>query len=69
MNNWTFRPIGSFRSERDVDQWAQENNVDTRDVKTRKSRDGRVEAEVRESAYDESSNQVFGAFDRHSGYR
>lgn len=69
MSNWSFRPIGSFRSERDVDQWARENGVDSRDVKTRQGRDGRIDAEVRESAYDESSNNVFGGFDRRSGFR
>jgi hypothetical protein len=69
MSNWSFRSIGSFRSEADVDHWARENGVSPRDVKTRKGRDGRVDAEVRESAYDDSSNGVFGRFDRKSGFR
>ncbi len=69
MSNWNFRSIGSFKSEGEVDQWAKENGVDTRDVKTRKGRDGRVDAEVRESAYDDSSNDVFGGYDRRSGFR
>lgn len=69
MSNWSFRLIGSFKSEADVDQWARENRVSVSDLKTRKGRDGRVDAEVRESAYDESSNDVFGGYDRKSGFR
>lgn len=69
MSNWSFRPIGSFKSEADVDQWARENRVSPNDLKTRKGRDGRVDAEVRESAYDDSSNDIFGGFDRKSGFR
>ena len=69
MSNWSFRPIGSFGSEADVDQWARENRVNPSDLKTRKGRDGRVDAEVRESAYDDSSNDVFGGYDRKSGFR
>ena len=69
MSNWNFRSIGSFDSEIEVDQWAKRNGVDTRDLKTRKGSDGRVVAEVRESAYDESSNDVFGGYDRKAGFR
>ena len=69
MSNWNFRSIGSFGSESEVDQWAKRNGVDSRDLKTRKGSDGRVAAEVRESAYDESSNDVFGGYDRKSGFR
>ena len=59
MSNWNFRSIGSFDSESEVDLWARRNGVDSRDLKTRKGSDGRISAEVRESAYDESSNDVF----------
>lgn len=69
MSNWNFRQIGSFNSEADVDQWARENRVRTGDLKTRRGRDGRIEAEVRESAYDVSSNDVFGGYDRKGGFR
>ena len=69
MSNWNFRSIGSFDSESEVDQWAKRNGVDTHDLKTRKGSDGRVAAEVRESAYDESSNDVFGGYDRKGGFR
>jgi len=69
MSNWTFRQIGSFGSEADVDQWARENRVNPGDIKTRKGTSGRIEAEVRETAYDESANDVFGGFDRRSGFR
>jgi hypothetical protein len=69
VSNWNFRQIGSFKSEGEVDQWARENRVNPGDIKTRKGRDGRVEAEVRESAYDDSSNDVFGGYDRKGGYR
>jgi hypothetical protein len=69
MSNWSFREIGSFKNEAEVDEWARRNQVNPSDLKTRKVRDGRIDAEVRESAYDESSNDVFGGFDRKSGYR
>jgi hypothetical protein len=69
MSNWNFRQIGSFNNEADVDQWARENRVNPGDLKTRRGRDGRIEAEVRESAYDDSTNDVFGGFDRKSGFR
>ena len=69
MSNWSFRSIGTFRSEAEVDQWARENRVNPCDLKTRRGRDGRIEAEVRESAYDDSVNDVFGGFDRRSGFR
>ena len=49
--------------------WAKRNGVDTRDLKTRKGSDGRVAADVRESEYDESSNDVFGGYDRKGGFR
>ena len=69
MSNWNFRSIGSFDNESEVDQWARRNGVDTSDLKTRKGSDGRVAAEVRESAYDESSSDVFGGYDRKGGFR
>jgi hypothetical protein len=69
MSSWSFRSVGSFDSEAEVDLWARENRVSTGDLKTRKGRDGRVELEVRESAYDESTNDIFGGFDRRSGFR
>ena len=69
MSNWNFRAIGSFRSEADVDEWARLNRVSLNDVKTRKGREGKIEAEVRESAYDDSQNDIFGGFDRKSGFR
>lgn len=69
MSNWSFRLIGSFTSVADVDHWARENRVSPFDVKTRTARDGGVDAEVRGSAYDDSSNDVFGSFDRKSGFR
>jgi hypothetical protein len=69
MSNWSFRSVGSFSSEAEVDQWARENRVNPADLKTRKGRNGHIDAEVRESAYDDSSSDVFGGFDRKSGYR
>jgi hypothetical protein len=48
---------------------ARENLVSLKDLKTCKGRDGRISAEFRESAYDVSSNDVFGGFDRKSGFR
>ena len=69
MSNWHFRKIGSFNSEAEVDLWARQNRVSLSDLKTRRGRDGTVEAEVRESAYDKSNNHIFGGFDRGSGFR
>lgn len=69
MSNWSFRSIGTFENDAAVDQWARMNGVNPRDVKTRKGSEGRIDAEVRESAYDDSSNDVFGGFDRKSGFR
>lgn len=68
MSNWNFRKIGSFDDDAAVNLWARQNCVDPRDVKTRKGSEGRLEAEVRESAYDNSDNQVFGGRDRNSGF-
>jgi hypothetical protein len=69
MSNWNFRSVGTFDNEADVDKYARDNRINPADMKTRKGRDGRVEAEVRESAYDDSSNDVFGGYDRKSGFR
>jgi hypothetical protein len=69
MSNWNFRDVGSFDSEAAVDDWARRNQVSPGDLKTRKGRDGRVSAEVRESAYDESNSDVFGGYDRRGGYQ
>ena len=69
MSNWSFRSVGSFGSEAEVDRWARENRVNAADLKTRKGRDGGIELEVRESAYDDSTNDIFGGFDRRSGFR
>jgi hypothetical protein len=69
MSNWSFREIGSFKNEAEADEWARRNRVNPGDLKTRKGRDGRIDAEVRESAYDDSSNDVFRDFDRKNGYQ
>lgn len=69
MSNWTFRDVGKFDNQAEVDHWARENRIDPRDVKTRPGAGGKIEAEVRESAYKGSSNDVFGGVDRGSGYR
>lgn len=69
MSNWNFRSIGSFENDAAVDHWARMNGVNARDVKTRRGGEGKVEAEVRESAYDASDNNIFGKFDRNSGFQ
>jgi hypothetical protein len=69
MSNWNFRDVGSFESEADINLWARQNRISPGDLKTRKGSDGRIKAEVRESAYDGSHNDVFGGFDRRSGYQ
>jgi hypothetical protein len=71
MSNWNFRSIGLFNSEGAVDQWAKENGVNAADVKTSKGADGKVAAQVRESAYDASAsaNGVFGGYDRKGGFQ
>lgn len=69
MSNWNFRAIGSFGSDAEINQWATKNGVNAADIKTRKGADGKIDAEVRESAYDSSSNQVFGGYDRNGGFQ
>jgi hypothetical protein len=69
VSNWSFREIGSFKNEAEVDEWARRNRVSPSDVKTRKGRDGRIDAEVRESAYDDSNSDVFGGYDRRGGFQ
>jgi hypothetical protein len=69
MSNWNFREIGSFDSDADVDHWARLNRVHPRDLKTSKGANGRITAEVRSSAYDESSDDDFGGFKRGTGFR
>jgi hypothetical protein len=38
MSNWSFREIGSFKNEAEVDEWARRNQVNPGDLKTRKGR-------------------------------
>jgi len=68
MSNWHFRKLGSFDNDADVNLWARQNRVDPRDIKTRRGSDGKLEAEVRESAFDDSQKPVFGSYDRGSGF-
>jgi hypothetical protein len=69
MSNWNFRDVGSFDNEAAVEDWARRNRVSPGDLKTRKGSDGRVKLEVREAAYDESNDDVFGGYDRGNGFR
>ena len=39
-----------------------------RDIKTRKTKNGKIEADIREDAYDSSQSDVFGGYDRNSGF-
>ena len=68
MSNWSFRNLGSFRNQQEVDNWAARNSVDPRDIKTRPGSDGNLDADVRESAYKDSDSHVFGRRDPSSGF-
>ena len=69
MSGYSYRNVGKFDSEQDVDEWVRKNRIDTRDLKTRKNRDGSIDADVREDAYDSSSNDIFGGHSRESGFQ
>lgn len=68
MSGYSFRNLGSFESEADVDEYARRNRIDVRDIKTRRALNGKIEADVREDAYDSSKSDIFGGFDRNSGF-
>lgn len=38
MSGYSYRNVGKFESEQDVDEWARNNRVDSRDFKSRKNR-------------------------------
>lgn len=56
MSGFSWRDIGSFESEADVNDWARRNGIAHGDVSTRSSNDGRVRAQVRNSAVEERSD-------------
>ena len=68
MSGYSFRSLGSFESAADVDEYARRNRIDVRDIKTRKGVNGKLEADIREDAYDASQNDTFGEYDRNSGF-
>ena len=68
MSGYSYRNIGSFESEAEVDEYARKNRIDVRDIKTRRSIGGKIEADIREDAYDASQSDVFGGYDRNSGF-
>ena len=68
MSGYSFRNLGTFGSEVDVDEYARRNRIDVRDIKTRKGANGKLEADIREDAYDASQSDTFGGYDRSSGF-
>ncbi len=68
MSGYSYRQLGSFENDAAVDEFARRNRIDARDIKTRKTTNGKIEADVREDAYDASQNDVFGGYDRGSGF-
>ena len=68
MSGYSFRNLGSFENEAAVDEYARRNRIDVRDIKTRKTVNGKIEADIREEAYDSSQSDVFGGYDRDSGF-
>ena len=68
MSGYSYRQLGSFENEGAVDEYARRNRIDVRDIKTRWTMVGRIEADVREDAHDSSQNDVFGGYDRGSGF-
>lgn len=68
MSGYSFRNLGSFESEFDVDEYARRNRIDVRDIKTRKGLSGKIEADIREDDYDASHSDTFGGYDRNSGF-
>lgn len=68
MSGYSFRSLGSFESEAAVDEYARKNRIDVRDIKTRKTMNGKIEADIREDAYDASQSDVFGGYDRNTGF-
>lgn len=69
MSGYSYRNVGKFDGEGDVNEWARKNQVDSRDLKTRKNQDGSIDADVREDAYDASSSDIFGGYSRESGFQ
>ena len=68
MSGYSYRTLGSFESEADVDEYARKNQIDVRDIKTRRALNGNIEADAREDAYDASQSDTFGGYDRNSGF-
>ena len=68
MSGYNYRTLGNFDSEAEVDDYARKNQIDVRDIKTRRGLGGKIEADVREDAYDSSKSDTFGGYDRKSGF-
>lgn len=51
MSGWDFEEAGKFGSERAAEDYAKRNNIDVRDIRTRRKGD-QVELEIRRSALD-----------------
>lgn len=51
MAGWDFEEAGKFGSERAAEDYAKRNNIDVRDIRTRRKGD-QVELEIRRSALD-----------------
>ena len=46
MSGYSYRTLGSFESEADVDEYARKNQIDVRDIKTRRALNGNIEADA-----------------------
>lgn len=69
MSGYSYRTLGSFESEAEVDDYARKNQIDVRDIKTRRGLGGTIEAAVREEAYNASKSDIFGGYSRGSGFQ
>ena len=66
MSGWDFDEAGKFSSERAAEDFARANNIDPRDVRTRR-RGKEVELEIRRSALDGRALRD-GGEDRRDGW-
>ena len=69
MSGYSYRTLGSFESEAEVDDYARKNQIDVRDIKTRRGLGGKIEADIREDVYDASKSDIFGGYSRGSGFQ
>jgi hypothetical protein len=69
MSGYSYRTLGSFENEAEVDEYTRRNQIDVRDIKTRRGLGGKIKADIREDAYDASKSDIFGGYSRGSGFQ